>query len=271
MSNLKKEIERKELLAVAVEAAKHGGSVLRRFYDDGVALKVDEKGTNDYVTQVDREAEKEIVSFINSRFPDHDVMAEEFSRKKSGSRFVWCIDPLDGTTNFIHRFPVFCVSVALLIDGEISVAAVYDPMNEDLFHAVKEGGAYRNDAKISVSNPGSLARCLLATGFPFKQQHRLPAYLITFDGFCRTTSGIRRAGSAAIDLCYTAAGIFDGFWEQGLSPWDIAAGTLLVREAGGIVTDFYGGEKFLETGDIVAASPIIHSEMMKIVREAYPL
>lgn len=259
-----------ELLKTAIEASKRGGAVLKRFWSNGETLKVDEKGKNDYVTQVDREAEKEIVSFIHSRYPDHDVIAEEFSRKKTGSRFVWLIDPLDGTTNFIHRFPIFCVSIALLVDGQISVAAVYDPMSEDLFQAVKGNGAYLNERKISVSRPGSLGRCLLATGFPFKQQHRLPSYLVTFEGFVRTTSGIRRAGSAAIDLCYTAAGIFDGFWEQGLSPWDIAAGTLLVREAGGIVTDFYGEEKFLESGDIVAASPAIHSEMMKIINKAYP-
>ncbi len=256
-------------LNAAIEAARRGGSVLKTFWERNERLAVDEKGRNDYVTQVDREGEKEIVSYLNAKFPDHDVMAEEFSRKKSGSRFVWQVDPLDGTTNFIHRWPVFCVSIALLIDDEISVAAVYDPIKDDLFHAVKGQGAYVNDTKISVSQPGSLGRCLLATGFPFKEQKQLGTYLIMFDGFCRDTSGIRRAGSAAIDLAYTAAGIFDGFWEMGLSSWDIAAGALLVREAGGIVTDLHGGDGFLESGDIAAASPLIHSEMMKIIQKAY--
>ncbi|MEW5806898.1 MAG: inositol monophosphatase family protein [Acidobacteriota bacterium] len=258
------------LLRIAIEAAKRGGDVLMKYWENGERLDVDEKGKNDYVTQVDREAEKEIVSFIHSSVPDHDVVAEEFSRKKSGSRYVWLIDPLDGTTNYIHRFPVFCVSVSLLIDGEISVAAVFDPIRNDIFQAVKDKGAHLNQKKLTVSHPGSFGRAVLATGFPFREQHRLENYLKTFEHFVRTTSGIRRAGSAAIDLCYTAAGIFDGFWEMGLSSWDIAAGALLVREAGGIVTDFHEGNRFLETGDVVAASPFIHAELMKVIREAYP-
>ncbi len=261
----------KDFLDSAIKAAKIGGSVLKRYWKDRSYLDVDEKGKNDFVTQVDRDSEKEIVSFLHSRFPDHDIVAEEFSREKKGSRFLWLIDPLDGTTNYINQFPMFCVSTSLLIDGKIYVGAVYDPMRDELFQAIKGHGAFLNGRKISVTHPKSLSGCLLATGFPFKQQPRMKNYLESFETFMKRTAGVRRAGSAALDLCYTAAGIFDGFWEMGLSSWDIAAGTLFVWEAGGVVTDFRGGDQFLETGDIVAASPIVHKEMIQIIKKAYPI
>jgi myo-inositol-1(or 4)-monophosphatase len=259
-----------EFLEAAIRAAKTGGVVLSRYWEEETSLDVDEKGINDFVTQVDKDSEKEIVSFLRSRFPGHDIVAEEFSREKAGSRFLWLIDPLDGTTNYIHRFPMFCVSIALLIDGEISVGAVYNPARDETFHAIKSQGAFLNEKKISVTRPESLAGCLLATGFPFRQQPRIKNYLEAFEAFMRRTAGLRRAGSAALDLCYTAAGIFDGFWEMGLSSWDIAAGALFIREAGGIVSDFQGGDNFLETGDIVAAFPTVHKEMIEIIKKAYP-
>ncbi len=267
------EIQYKDLqvfLEAAIKAAKMGGTVLNRYWKDDIRLEVDEKGINDFVTQVDKDSEKEIVSFLRSRFTDHDIVAEEFSRERAGSRFLWLIDPLDGTTNYIHRLPLFCVSIALLIDGEISVGAVHDPAREETFHAIKGQGAFLNGKKLSVTRPKSLAGCLLATGFPFRQQPRMKNYLEAFETFMRRTAGIRRAGSAALDLCYTAAGIFDGFWEMGLSSWDIAAGVLFIQEAGGIVSDFHGGDQFLDSGDIIAASPALHEEMLTIIKKAYP-
>lgn len=260
----------KDLLDVAIKAAKTGGLILKRYWKDESHLDVDEKGKNDFVTQVDRDSEKEIVSFLRSRFPDHDIVAEEFSRDKKGSRFLWLIDPLDGTTNYINRFPMFCVSISLLIDGEISIGAVHDPLRDETFQAIKGQGAFLNAKKISVTHPESLSGCLLATGFPFKEQHRIKNYLESFERFMRLTAGVRRAGSAALDLCYTAAGIFDGFWEMGLSPWDIAAGALFIREAGGVVTDFQGGDRFLDTGDIIAAPPAVHREMIDIIKKTFP-
>ncbi len=269
MSSKIQDNDLQEFLEAAIKAAKKGGVLLNRYWKEEIRLDVDEKGINDFVTQVDKDSEKEIVSFLRSIFPDHDIVAEEFSREKSGSRFLWLIDPLDGTTNYIHRFPMFCVSVALLIDGEISVGAVYDPARDDTFHAIKGQGSFLNEKKMSVTHPKSLAGCLLATGFPFKQQPRIKSYLEAFETFMKRTAGLRRAGSAALDLCYTAAGIFDGFWEMGLSSWDIAAGALFIREAGGIVSDFQGGDKFLETGDIIAASSTLHKEMLQIIKKAY--
>jgi myo-inositol-1(or 4)-monophosphatase len=257
-------------LDVAIQAAKTGGLVLNRYWRDGIQLDVDEKGINDFVTQVDRDSEREIVSFIRSHFSDHDIVAEEFSKDKAGSRYLWLIDPLDGTTNYIHRFPMFCVSIALLIDGDISVGAVYDPVRDETFQAIKGKGAFLNGKKIAVTRKKSLAGCLLATGFPFKQQPRIKQYLKSFETFMKLSAGVRRAGSAALDLCYTAAGIFDGFWEMGLSPWDIAAGALFIHEAGGVASDFQGGDKFLETGDIVAASAAVHKEMHDIIKKSFP-
>ncbi len=182
---------------------------------------------------------------------------------------TWVIDPLDGTTNFIHGVPTFSVSIALEDEGGPLAAAVYDPMREEMFRAHRGGGAFVNDRPIRCREPDGLQLALIATGFPFRELSRVKPYLAAFEAFIRTTAGLRRAGSAAIDLAYTACGRYDGFWEIGLSRWDIAAGLLLVLEAGGVITDVHGGRRYLQTGDIVAAPPRLHETMLGVLREAF--
>ena len=254
-------------LEAAIEAARIGGAVLSEYGKRQAPIAIGLKGVNDYVTEVDRASEKAVVDYLTSRFPDHSIVAEESSEQTRDKRFQWYIDPLDGTTNFIHGVPIYAVSVALYVDGKAAVGAVNDPVHQEMFHAIEGGGAFLNKEKIVVSERSSLKGSLLSTGFPFRAQGRLKEYMRSLETFILETAGVRRAGSATLDLCYTACGRYDGFWEMALSPWDVAAGALIVREAGGVVTDFLGRDGYLKTGNVLSANRRIHSSMLEIIRQ----
>ena len=255
-----------EFERAAVEAAHRGGEVLRRRFREPGRLRVEAKGLHDFVTEVDREAEAAVVGHVTGLFPDHAVLAEEGSPEAARAEYRWIVDPLDGTTNFIHGVATYAVSVALEGPDGLVAGAVHDPFHDETFHAALGTGARLNGEPIACSRPASLDHSLIATGFPFRELERLDRYLAAFEMFVRGTSGLRRAGSAALDLAFTACGRYDGFWEIGLSPWDVAAGALLVREAGGVVTDVAGGDTFLDGRSIVAGAPTIHGAMLAITR-----
>ncbi|HEX5042532.1 MAG TPA: inositol monophosphatase family protein [Candidatus Polarisedimenticolaceae bacterium] len=253
-----------ELEEAAITAARGAGAVLRRRFRPRERLQVESKGMHDFVTEVDREAEAAVVAFVRATFPDHTILAEEGSPSQQAGRVRWVVDPLDGTTNFIHGVPTFAVSVAVEDPSGVLAGAIYDPVHDEMFHCHRSGGARLNGEPITCTRPASLHDSLIATGFPFRELSRLSGYLTAFEAFVRTTAGLRRAGSASLDLAYTACGRYDGFFEIGLSRWDIAAGTLLVQEAGGTVTAPGGGTDYLETGDLVAAGPTLHAAMIAI-------
>lgn len=256
------------LRSTAIDAARLGGDVLRRNFMAAEPLGISDKGMNDFVTRVDREAEAAILSLLRARHPTHGFLAEE-SAAAPGVDAEWIVDPLDGTTNYIHRYPFFAVSVAARVEGEVVAGAVYDPCKDELFAASRGGGATLNGSPIRVSACEALSRSLLVTGFPFRSLDRLPRFLASLEALIRTSSGVRRDGSASLDCCYVACGRLDGFWECGLSAWDIAAGSLLVEEAGGLVTDFQGRRGYLESGDIVTSTPAIHAPLLSAVRDAF--
>jgi len=249
---------------IAIAAARAGASVVRRRFAERSSLTVEVKAAKDYVTVVDREAEAAVVSVLRRETPGFAILAEEGSPAAGALRPRWIVDPLDGTTNFIHGVPTFAVSVAVEDEEGLAAGAIVDPCRDEVFAARRGGGARLNGASIVVARPESLQTALLATGFPFRELSRLPGYLEAFEAFCRSTSGLRRAGAASLDLAYTACGRYDGFFEVGLSPWDVAAGALLVTEAGGRVTDTAGGPGFLATGSIVAAGPTLHAAMIAV-------
>jgi myo-inositol-1(or 4)-monophosphatase len=252
----------------ACTAARAAGKILRRRFRE--KLDIQKKGHHDFVTDVDREAEAAVVDYLMGRFPDHGVMAEEGSpTAEATTAHRWVVDPLDGTTNFIHGVTPFSVSVALEDDQGLVAGAIHDPILDETFHASRGAGARLNDQPIRCSEPDNNDMALIATGFPFRELTRLAPYLQSLEAFIRTTAGIRRAGSAAIDLAYTACGRYDGFWEIGLSRWDVAAGVLIVREAGGRVTDVVGGDSTLDTGDIVASGSQLHPMMLSVTKEAF--
>ena len=261
--------ESREFESVACGAARAAGCLLRSRFRERGGLTVETKGLHDFVTEVDRQAETIIVDHIRSRYPDHAVMAEEGSPDAGRATYRWVVDPLDGTTNFIHGVSPFSVSIALEDDSGLLAAAIHDPFHDETFHACRNGGARLNDEPIRCPNPNTAEQALIATGFPFRELTRLGRYMQAFESVIRTTAGLRRAGSAAIDLAYTACGRYDGFFEIGLSRWDIAAGVLIVQEAGGTVTDVVGGARHLETGDILAAGPSLHGILLEIMRAAF--
>ncbi len=250
------------MLNIAVRAARNAGNLIVRYLDRVDQLTIDNKKRNDFVTEVDRQAEQEIISVIRKAYPNHAILAEE-SGEHAGDEYQWIIDPLDGTTNFLHSFPQFAVSIALRHRGRLDQAVVYDPLRQELFTASRGAGALLNDRRIRVSKQHSLEGALLGTGFPFRDQQYLEAFINMFRDLTRDTAGIRRPGSAALDLAWLAAGRIDGFWEIGLSIWDMAGGVLLIQEAGGLVSDFAGGHDFLDTGNIVAASPKLLAPILK--------
>ena len=259
----------REFETIACAAAREGGKVLRRRFGRTGSVRVLEKGLHDFVTEVDHEAEEAVIGILKRNCPDHVVMSEESSPKARSAPLRWVVDPLDGTTNFIHGVPTFAVSVGLEdADGPLA-AAVFNPISDEMFHAHRGGGTRLNGGPVTCSDPEGPSQALIATGFPFRELTRVKDYLIAFEAFIRSTAGLRRAGSAAIDLAFTACGRYDGFWEIGLSRWDIAAGVLLVLEAGGKVTDVAGGSTHLDTGDIVAAGPRMHSMMLEVTRQAF--
>jgi myo-inositol-1(or 4)-monophosphatase len=255
-----------ELLETALAAARAGSAVLRRYFRDA-ALVVDRKGQNDFVTQADRESETAVVAEIRRGFPDHRILAEEGSGAGQGgdSAYEWLIDPLDGTTNFLQGLPVFCVSIACRCGDELVAAVIDDPQGGNVFTATEGGGAWWNGRPMRVSRREGLDGAFLATGYPFRALPTLDAYLAIFRDVFQHAKAIRRCGSAALDLAYTAAGVYDGFFEFRLSPWDLGAGILLIREAGGIVTDLDGGERFFEGGNVVAGAAAVHAGLLGVV------
>jgi len=252
------------MLTIAVRAARNAGDLIRRSSENVAQLTIHQKSKNDFATEVDRAAEQEIIKVLLSAFPDHAIMAEE-SGERAGNEYQWIIDPLDGTTNYLHGFPVYAVSIALKHKGKLELGVVYDPQRDELFTAERGGGAMLNNRKIRVTPKVGLKGALIGTGFPFKQQQHLDAYMEMFKELCVDTAGIRRAGSAALDLAYLASGRLDGFWEIGLKEWDIAAGILLIQEAGGVVTDFSFRDNYLASGNIIAGNPKMHQAMFKVI------
>src|SRR5213082_1132953 len=243
------------ILNIAVRAARRAGSIINRAALDSGGLRVTSKRAKDFVTQVDHAAEEAIIDIVRKSYPEHGLLAEESGAAKPDAEVVWIIDPLDGTTNFIHGFPQYCVSIAVEHRGALAHAVVYDPVRNELFTASKGRGAFLNDRRIRVSKCLRLDDALVGTGFPFKELGRVDLYLRQLRSLMEKSSGVRRAGAAALDLAYVACGRLDAFWELGLSPWDVAAGALLIQEAGGLVGDMKGDQTFLESGDIAAATP----------------
>ena len=249
---------------IALEAAKAGGEILRRRFAERRHLAIETKARHDYVTEVDREAEAAIVEVLRRRTPGYAILAEEGSLGAAESEHRWIVDPLDGTTNFIHGVPTFAVSIGLRGADGLLAGVVHDPCRDETFHAVRGGGAFLDGAPIRCTSIPGLDAALIATGFPFREMSRLPNYLAAFERFVRTTAGLRRAGSASLDLAYTACGRYDGFFEVGLFPWDLAGGCLVVAEAGGVVTDVHGGNDPLAAGSVVAAGPALHAAMLEV-------
>jgi myo-inositol-1(or 4)-monophosphatase len=254
-------------LSVAWQAAQLAGSLIRENWQR--VKEVEYKSAIDLVTATDRESEKGIVDLLRKNFPGHSILAEEQTAITApGSSYRWIIDPLDGTTNFAHSYPLFAVSIALEHDGEIVVGLVYDPLREERFSAIKRKGALLNDKPIKVSKVAELDKALLATGFPYDHRENVDFYLNFFRAFTRRAQGIRRAGAAALDLCYLACGRIDGFWELKLHAWDTAAGSLIVREAGGAVTDFSGKPFSIWSEETLASNGLIHAEMLEALKQA---
>lgn len=250
------------MLTIAVKAARRAGGIISRASQDIDLLTVKHKNHNDFVSEVDRAAEDAIIAILHEAYPDHAILAEE-SGAQGDSEYQWIIDPLDGTTNFLHGFPQYAVSIALAHKGVLSQAVIYDPVHNDLFTASRGRGAYLNDRRLRVSKRLYLKDALIGTGFPYTDYTHLDTYMAMLRDMMQKTSGVRRPGSAALDLAYTAAGRLDGFWEIGLRPWDIAAGCLLVQEAGGLVGDFLGNENYLQSGNIMAGNPKIFVQLLQ--------
>lgn len=255
------------MLNVAVRAARAAGTIINRASTDIEALKISRKAMNDFVTEVDHASEAAIIELLSQAYPTHGFLAEESGRAHGNSKsdFQWIIDPLDGTTNFIHGLPIYCVSIALAHKGQVQHAVVYDPCRNDLFTASKGAGAFVNNRRIRVSKRTRLADSLIGTGFPFRSGEDVERYLKMLGTVMQSTVGLRRPGAAALDLAYVAAGYYDGFFELGLQPWDMAAGSLLVTEAGGLVGNFRGEADFLYQKEIIAGAPKVYGELVKIL------
>ena len=255
------------MLNMAIKAARAAGAIINRAALDVEAVRVSTKQVNDFVTEVDQQAEQAIIETLLTAYPGHGILAEE-SGSEHGNRnsdHIWIIDPLDGTTNFIHGFPVYCVSIALAVNGRVEQAVVYDPTRNDLFTATRGRGAFLNERRIRVSKRTMLRDTLITTGFPFRPGDNFKQYMAMLGDVMQRTSGVRRPGAAALDLAYVAAGFSDGFFETGLSIWDVAAGSLLVTEAGGLVGNFTGEADFLEQREILAATPRIYGQLVPVL------
>ena len=256
------------MLNVAIKAARAAGAIINRAALDVETVRVTTKQTNDFVTEIDHVAEAAIIETLLTAYPDHGIWAEESGRREGKGRdknHVWIIDPLDGTTNFIHGFPQYAVSIALAFKGKVEQAVVYDPSRNDLFYATKGRGAYLNDKRIRVSKRIRLADSLIGTGFPFRKGDNFKRYLKIMEELMPACAGLRRPGAAALDLCYVAAGWYDGFFETGLSPWDIAAGSLIVTEAGGLIGNFTGEADYLYQREVIAATPKVYGQLVQIL------
>jgi len=252
------------MLNVAIKAARAAGAIINRAALDVESVRISTKHINDFVTDIDQKAEAAIIETLLTAYPSHGILAEESGSEHGvqGSDFVWIIDPLDGTTNFIHGFPIYCVSIALAVNGKVEQAVVYDPTRNDIFLATKGRGAYMNDRRIRVAKRTRLQECLISTGFPYRPGDKLKSYLNMLGEVMSQCAGVRRPGAAALDLAYVAAGFSDGFFETGLQPWDVAAGSLLVTEAGGLIGNFTGESEFLHENECVAANPRIYGQLV---------
>lgn len=253
------------MVNIAVRAARQAGSIMIRHLNQLETLEVVEKARNEFVSQVDRLAEEAIIEVIRDYHPDHSILAEE-SGESGDHEYQWIIDPLDGTTNYLHGFPVFCVSIAVAHEGQIEHGVVYDPLRQEVFTASRGQGAQLDGRRIRVSKRAQMGQSLIATGFPYRMNKQfIDDYLAMLKAVIEDSAGVRRPGSAALDLCYVAAGRVDGFWEIGLNIWDIAAGALMIREAGGRISDYRGTDKYLENGNVVAGNPKIYSALSKLL------
>ena len=252
------------MLNTAVKAARRAGNIIIRATRNLDIVAVREKAVNDFVSEVDREAERAIITTLHEAYPGHAILAEE-SGASGASEYCWVIDPLDGTTNFLHGFPQYCVSIALEHRGIPTQAVIYDPARNDLYTASRGRGAFLNESRLRVSKRAHLKPALVGTGFPFKELSNLDAYMRMLRDMMKSSAGVRRAGSAALDLAYVAAGRLDGFWEIGLSRWDMSAGSLMITEAGGLVGDLEGNEGYLESGNVLAGSPKVFGEMLQLI------
>ena len=255
------------MINVAVKAARAAGAIINRAALDVESVRISQKLVNDFVTDVDHASEKIIIETLLTAYPGHGIWAEESGQEHGAkdSEFVWIIDPLDGTTNFIHGLPVYCVSIALAVKGKVEQAVIYDPSRNDLFTATKGRGAYLNDRRLRVSKRIRMQECLISTGFPFRPTDDFNTYLRMMGDVMQRTAGLRRPGAAALDLAYVAAGYTDGFFEMGLKPWDVAAGSLLVTEAGGLVGNLTGEPDFLEQAECLAGNPRIYGQLVSIL------
>jgi myo-inositol-1(or 4)-monophosphatase len=250
-----------------VKAARAAGSIINRAALDVERLTITTKGVNDFVTEVDQAAEAAVIETLLTAYPGHSILAEESGRQHGAkhSEYLWIIDPLDGTTNFIHGFPVYAVSIALAFRGKIEQAVVFDPTRNDLFYASKGRGAFLNDRRLRVSKRIRLAESLIGTGFPFRKGDNFHRYVEMFEQVMQHCAGVRRPGAAALDLCYVAAGWYDGFFETGLNPWDVAAGSLLITEAGGLIGNFTGEADFLYQREAVAGAPKVYGQLVQLL------
>lgn len=259
---------RDPIINIAIEAALAAGKLVIRAMQRLDTIKIAEKKPNDFVTEIDQRAEQEIINIIRKAYPTHAILAEESGETAGDAAdYQWIIDPIDGTRNFIHGFPYFCISIAVKYKNKIEHGVIYDPVHQELFTATRGKGAHLNDRRIRVSPRKHLEDCLLGTGFAYKhsgESSHIPSLIL--QSFLPTCGDIRRAGAAALDLAYVACGRLDGFWEMGLRVWDVAAGVLLIKEAGGIVCDLQGGEDYLKNGNVVAANPIIIRQLLKLIK-----
>ena len=267
----KNSVDFSSFLSIAVQAAQKAGRILVKNYGQLRPSQIKTKAENDFVTIIDKQCEETIISTIHKSFPHHQILAEESGRgfKNDSRQPIWIIDPLDGTSNYIHQIPMFCVSIGVLFQNDLKVAVVADPIHAELYTAIRGQGAFLNKKRIHVTSTQLLSGAFIATGIPFRAKSRFDEYIVSFEKISTGSVNIRRCGSAALDLAYVAAGKFDGFWEIDLSPWDIAAGALLVEEAGGRITDMWGGNDYLKTGDILGANPHIHSQLVAITSRTF--
>ncbi len=260
------------MLNVAIKAARRAGNIINRASLNSERIQVTRKQHNDFVTEVDQAAEAAIIETLKDAFPDHGFLAEETGEIQGSSMadqpsHIWIIDPLDGTTNFIHGFPQYAVSIALAVDGITQQAAVYDPNRDELFTATRGAGAYVNNRRLRVAGRLKMSEALIGTGFPYREDQDVEAYLEIFAQMTRQCAGLRRPGAASLDLAYVAAGRLDAFFEQGLKPWDMAAGALLITEAGGLVGNYAGEESYLNTGEIMAGNPRLFGQLVTTLRK----
>lgn len=253
------------MINIAVRAARSAGNILLRYFEHTDTLTVTEKSKNEFVSEVDKAAEQAIIEVLQKSYPDHSILGEETGSHK-GNEYQWVIDPLDGTTNYLHGQPQFSISIALKYQGQLKHGVIYDPLREEMFSATRGSGAFLNDRRIRVTKRKGLGGALIGTGFPYRDHSHMDAYMGMFRDMITDTAGIRRPGSAALDLAYVAAGRLDGFWELGLAEWDLAAGVLLVQEAGGTVTDISGGERYLESGNVISGGLKTHASMLDLIK-----